>query len=254
MKDKSMPEPNSTIDEGEIERFSRIADEWWNEKGKFAPLHAMNPLRIEYIKNQVRNNFFSTHKDSEPPLKELRLLDIGCGGGLISEPMARLGASVTAIDASEKNIRVAKLHTEKMGLGINYIATSVESLAEKETGIFDVILALEIVEHVADVELFIKNSCTLLKQNGIIIVSTLNRTAKSYALAILGAEYIARMLPIGTHSWKKFLRPSELCAALEKNSVEITDMAGMVMNPLTWKWRMDNNDLTVNYIMCGRKE
>lgn len=254
MKDKSMPEPNSTIDEGEIERFSRIADEWWNEKGKFAPLHAMNPLRIEYIKNQVRNNFFSSHKDSEPPLKGLRLLDIGCGGGLISEPMARLGANVTAIDASERNICVAKLHAEKMDLDINYIATSVESLAKKETGIFDVILALEIVEHVADVELFIKNSCTLLKQNGIIIVSTLNRTAKSYVLAILGAEYIARMLPIGTHSWKKFLRPSELCAALEKNSVEITDMVGMVMNPLTWKWRMDSNDLTVNYIMCGRKE
>lgn len=235
---------NSTIDAEEIERFSRIADEWWNEKGKFAPLHSMNPVRIGYISAKILANFQS--------IEGVKLLDIGCGGGLIAEPMKRLGANVTAIDAAEKNITVAKLHAEKMELNIDYRCTSAEDLAltgEK----FDVILALEIIEHVADINLFIKSACELLKPNGLIILSTLNRTAKSYALAIIGAEYIMRLLPIGTHTWSKFLRPSELAHPLEENNIEITDLIGMVMNPLTWKWHLDKKDLSVNYLICGKK-
>lgn len=235
---------NSTIDAQEIERFSRIADEWWNEKGKFAPLHSMNPVRIEYIRAKILANFQS--------IEGIKLLDIGCGGGLIAEPMKRLGANVTAIDAAEKNITVAKLHAEKMRLNIDYRCTSAEDLAvtgEK----FDVILALEIIEHVADVNLFIKSACELLKPNGLIILSTLNRTAKSYALAIIGVEYIMRLLPVGTHTWSKFLRPSELCRPLEENNIEITYLMGMVMNPLSWKWHLDPKDLAVNYLICGKK-
>jgi 2-polyprenyl-6-hydroxyphenyl methylase/3-demethylubiquinone-9 3-methyltransferase len=234
---------NSTIDNEEISRFSRIADEWWNEKGKFAPLHSMNPVRIEYIRDKIISNFGSVNS--------LSLLDTGCGGGLISEPMARLGANVTGIDASEKNIAVATLHAEKMGLNIDYRCTTVEAMAL--TGAkFDVILALEIVEHVSDLDLFIKSISGLLKPDGVIILSTLNRTAKSYGLAIIGAEYVLRMLPIGTHSWKKFLRPSEICQKLEKNNIEITELMGMAMNPLTWKWKLDSKDLAVNYIVTGK--
>ncbi len=236
---------HSTIDNDEIERFSRIADEWWDEKGKFAPLHSMNPVRIEYIKTQITEHFQQTLQDKQ-------LLDIGCGGGLIAEPMTRLGANVTAIDASEKNIKVAKLHAEKMGLDINYQYTTAENLATIGKQ-FDVILALEIIEHVADIELFIKSAYELLKPNGIIILSTLNRTAKSYAMAIIGAEYIMRLLPVGTHSWKKFLRPSELYNILENNNIEVKNLTGMVMNPLTWKWHLDNKDLAVNYLICGKK-
>lgn len=242
---------NSTIDNEEIERFSRIADEWWNVKGKFAPLHSMNPVRIEYIRDTIiKHTQHSTL--NTPPLKDISLLDIGCGGGLIAEPMARLGAKVTAIDASEKNIAVASLHAEKMGLDIDYRCTTAEDLAATGEK-FDVVLSLEIVEHVADINLFIKSACELLKPNGIIILSTLNRTAKSYALAIIGAEYIMRMLPVGTHTWSKFLRPSELCNIIEKNNIEITELMGMVMNPLSWKWHLDAKDLAVNYLVVGKK-
>ncbi len=235
---------NSTIDANEVENFSRIAGEWWDEKGKFAPLHSMNPVRIEYIRDKILANFQT--------IEGISLLDIGCGGGLISEPMARLGAKVTAIDASQKNISVAKLHAGQMGLDINYQCTSAEDLSTAEEK-FDVVLALEIIEHVADIDLFIKSACALLKPNGLIILSTLNRTAKSYALAIIGAEYIMRLLPVGTHTWSKFLRPSELCRHLERNDIEITDLMGMVMNPVSWKWRLDSKDLSVNYLVAGKK-
>ncbi len=243
----------STIDAAEIERFSRISDEWWDEKGKFAPLHSMNPIRIEFIRDQILLNFQNITPDSAHPLKNLSLLDIGCGGGLIAEPMARLGANVTAIDASEKNIKVAGLHAEKMGLSIDYRCTSAEELSA--TGAqFDVILALEIIEHVADINLFIEASCKLLKTHGIIILSTLNRTAKSYALAIIGAEYVMRLLPIGTHSWKKFLRPSEICNILEDNNTSVSCLTGMVMNPISWKWHLDHKDLSVNYMVVAKKD
>lgn len=236
---------NSTIDPEEIERFSKIAEEWWDEKGKFAPLHSMNPVRIEYIKNQILSNYKS--------FEGLDLLDIGCGGGLISEPMARLGAKVTGIDASVKNVKVASLHAEKMGLVINYQCTTAEDLSASGAK-FDVILALEIIEHVADISLFLKSSCQMLKPNGLIVLSTLNRTPKSYVLAIVGAEYVLRLLPIGTHSWKKFLKPSEVCNILEQNNSQIVELMGMVMNPITWKWRLDPKDLAVNYIVVARKD
>jgi len=240
-----MKEKNSTIDEAEIARFTSMADEWWSETGKFAPLHRMNPLRIAYIRDKIVEHFGQ--------LKDIRLLDIGCGGGLISEPLARLGASVTAIDAGAENIAIAKLHAEKMGISVDYQCTSVEELAAGETQLFDVIIAFEIVEHVADLDLFIEASSKLLKPNGIIILSTMNRTAKSFALAIVGAEYILRWLPIGTHNWKKFLRPSELCNILENNDIEISELTGMVYNPITKNWRLDAHDLSVNYAVFGYK-
>jgi len=244
---------NTTIDDEEIARFSRIADEWWSETGKFAPLHRMNPLRIEYIRDKIISHFHTQHSTLQTPLKGISLLDIGCGGGLISEPMARLGASVTAIDAGEKNINVAKLHAQKSGLSIDYICTSAEELSASNNQLFDVILALEIIEHVSDIELFIKAATAFLKPNGLIILSTLNRTPKSYALAIIGAEYILRWLPIGTHTWKKFLRPSELYNVLESNNLDIREIIGMVFNPITKKWKLDARDLRVNYIVVATK-
>lgn len=248
-----MEAKNTTIDDEEIARFSRIADEWWSETGKFAPLHRMNPLRIEYIRDKISKHFQQPATSNQQPLQVISLLDIGCGGGLISEPMARLGASVTAIDAGEKNINVAKLHAQKSGLDIDYRCTSAEELSASNTQLFDVILALEIIEHVADIELFIKAATALLKPNGMMILSTLNRTPKSYALAIIGAEYILRWLPIGTHTWKKFLRPSELCNVLEGNNLDICEIMGMIYNPLTKKWKLDAKDLAVNYIVVATK-
>ena len=227
---------SSTIDPDEIARFSAIADEWWDERGKFAPLHRINPLRIEWIKDSVT-------------LKDVTFLDIGCGGGLIAEPMARLGAHVTAIDASEKNIKVASLHAQQSDLTIDYRCTSAEAM----DGQFDVVTALEIIEHVADIPAFVAATCKLVKPNGLIFYSTINRTAKSYALAIIGAEYILRWLPKGTHTWSKFVKPHELVRELEKNGIEILELRGMVMHPLTQKWRWDKADLSVNYALVGRK-
>jgi len=226
----------NTIDPDEIARFSAIADEWWDTRGKFAPLHKINPVRIQWLKDEA-----------EPAGKTL--LDIGCGGGLISEPMARLGAKVTAVDASEKNIAVAKLHAEKMGLSIDYRCSSAEQLNEQ----FDVVLALEIIEHVSDIPAFVAATCKLVKPGGKIFYSTINRTTKSYAMAIVGAEYILRWLPKGTHTWSKFVKPHELVRELEKNGITITDMRGMVMNPLSGQWRWEKNDLSVNYALSGIK-
>ncbi len=228
-----MQNAKTTVDPEEIARFSAIADEWWDPQGKFAPLHRINPLRIEWIKSQL--GMVAT------------LLDIGCGGGLIAEPLARVGFQVTAIDASEKNIRVAALHAEKSGLAIDYRCTTAEAM----DGQFDVVLALEIIEHVADIPAFVAATCKLIKPGGRIFMSTINRTAKSYALAIIGAEYVLRWLPKGTHTWSKFVRPHELVRELEKHGVVVDDMRGMVMNPLTFKWRWDTNDLSVNYALSG---
>ncbi len=236
-----LKEESSTIDPDEIARFSAIADEWWDLRGKFAPLHKINPLRISWIKERIQDSGFG--------IQETRLLDVGCGGGLICEPLARLGAQVTGIDAGEKNIKVASLHAEKTGLKINYRCTSAEAMS----GQFDVVTALEIIEHVADIPAFVAATCKLVKPNGQIFMSTINRTAKSYALAIIGAEYVLRWLPKGTHTWSKFVKPHELVRELEKNGIEITDMRGMVMNPLTQEWRWDKDDLSVNYALAGTK-
>jgi len=234
---------NNTINKKEIEKFSKIAEEWWNPEGKFKPLHKFNPIRISYIKE----NIIKTLKinQNKTPLKNIKVLDIGCGGGLLAEPMCRLGAEVTAIDASEKNINVAKLHSKKNDLKINYICTSPEKLQIKKK--FDVILNMEIVEHVDDVNFFLKSSSKLLKKNGIMFIATLNKTLKSYIFAIVGAEYILRWLPIGTHEWEKFLKPEELISILKKNDLNIDRLDGMKFNMLTDSWTV-SDDKSINYI------
>ena len=237
--------PDTTINPEEVAKFSAIADEWWNPRGKFAPLHRINPIRIDYIQSQIL-----TH---QKPLEGIRLLDIGCGGGLIAEPMAQLGAHISAIDASEKNIAVAKLHAQQSDLDINYQCTTAEALA-KEGNQFDVVLALEIIEHVADVELFVESVMQLVKPGGIAIFSTMNRTAKAYALAIIGAEYILRWLPRGTHDWQKFVTPSELRRPVEAHGGQVTHTTGMVMHPLTFEWSLKEHDLSVNYLLTSKKK
>ena len=239
----------TTINKEEIQKFSNLADEWWDVNGKFKPLHMFNPVRIEYITDKIKN-YFKLKKDEVNYLEGINILDIGCGGGLISEPMARLGAKVTGIDASEKNINVAKLHSKKSGLQINYLNTSPENLNSFEK--FDVILNLEIVEHVDNVNLYIKSCHKLLKKNGLMFTATLNRSLTSYIKAIIGAEYILRWLPIGTHDWNKFIKPEELDRLLNNEKFSSLDIAGLKFNPFSNKWKK-SEDLSVNYIICSRK-
>jgi len=234
---------NNTINKKEIEKFSKIAEEWWDPKGKFKPLHKFNPIRIAYVKENIIKTFKLDQKKT--PLKNVKILDIGCGGGLLSEPMCRLGAEVTAIDASLRNIEVAKLHAKKNNLKINYICTSPEKIKVKKQ--FDVILNMEIVEHVEDVNFFLKSCSRLLRKNGVMFVATLNKTLKSYVLAIVGAEYILRWLPIGTHEWEKFLKPDELISILKNNNLNLDRIDGMQFNILTDKWKV-SKDKSVNYI------
>ena len=234
---------NNTINKKEIEKFSKIAEEWWNPNGKFKPLHKFNPIRISYIKENIIKTFKLNQKKS--PLKNIKVLDIGCGGGLLAEPMCRLGAKVTAIDASEKNINVAKLHAKKNNLKINYICTSPEKL--KNDNKFDVILNMEIVEHVEDINFFLRSCSKLLKKNGIMFVATLNKTLKSYIFAIVGAEYILRWLPIGTHEWEKFVKPDDLIKILKINNIKLDRIDGMKFNVITDKWNI-SQDKSVNYI------
>ncbi len=234
---------NNTINKKEIEKFSKIAEEWWNPEGKFKPLHKFNPIRISYIKENIIKSFKLVNKKN--PLKNVKILDVGCGGGLLSEPMCRLGAEVTGIDASDKNINIAKLHSKKNNLKINYICSSPEKLNVKDK--FDVILNMEIVEHVEDVNFFLKSCCNLLNKNGIMFVATLNKTLKSYFFAIIGAEYILRWLPIGTHEWEKFIKPEDLISILKDNDFRLERLDGMKLNILTDKWSV-SNDKSVNYI------
>ena len=234
---------NNTINKKEIEKFSRIAEEWWNPKGKFKPLHKFNPIRILYIKENIIKTFKLDNKKT--PLKGIKILDIGCGGGLLSEPMCKLGAEVTGIDASEKNIEVAKLHSSKSNLKINYFCSSPEKFEVKDK--FDVILNMEIVEHVEDVNFFLNSCCKLLKKNGIMFIATLNKTLKSYIFAIVGAEYILRWLPIGTHEWEKFIKPEDLILILKKNDLRLDKIDGMNFNLIKNKWSV-GNDKSVNYI------
>jgi len=240
---------STTINKEEIQKFSRLADEWWDVNGKFKPLHMFNPIRIEYITENIKNHF-KIKKDQTDYLKGLNILDIGCGGGLISEPMARLGAKVTGIDASEKNINIAKLHSKKSGLQINYINTSPENLDNNEK--FDIILNLEIVEHVENVNLYIRSCNSLLKKNGLMFTATLNRSFVSYIKAIIGAEYILRWLPVGTHDWNKFIKPEELENFLTEQNFSTLDIKGMKFNPFIKKWKR-SNDLSVNYIITSFK-
>ena len=239
----------TTINKEEIQKFSSLADEWWDVKGKFKPLHMFNPIRIEYITQMIKKYFKISDKKINP-FNELKILDIGCGGGLISEPMARLGANVTGIDASEKNIKIAQIHSEENNLKINYINSSPERLKEKEK--FDIILNLEIIEHVEDVNLYIDSCSKLLKKGGLMFTATLNRTVVSYIKAIVGAEYILRWLPIGTHDWNKFIRPEELEKKLSIANFKTIEIKGLEFNPFNKKWKKSDN-LSVNYIICSSK-
>ena len=239
----------TTINKEEIQKFSNLAEEWWDVNGKFKPLHMFNPIRIEYITEKIKHHF-KIRDNKESFLENLNILDIGCGGGLISEPLSRLGGSVTGIDASEKNIKVASLHSKKNNLKIRYLNKSPEQLNEFEK--FDVILNLEIVEHVDDVNLYINSCYKLLKPKGIMFTATINRTLTSYIKAIIGAEYILRWLPIGTHDWNKFIKPEELEKYLLENKFKTIDIKGLEFNPLSRKWRQSAN-LSVNYIICNTK-
>ena len=234
---------NNTINKKEIEKFSRIAEEWWNPEGKFKPLHKFNPIRISYIKDNIINTF--KLKNKKKPLEKVKILDIGCGGGLLSEPMCRLGAKVVGIDASNKNIEIAKLHAKKSNLDIRYLNSSPENF--KTTKKFDVILNMEIVEHVEDINNFLKSSSKLLKKNGIMFVATINKTLKSYLFAIIGAEYVLRWLPIGTHEWEKFVTPENLIKILKKNNLKLDIINGMKFNLIKNEWEI-SFDNSVNYI------
>ena len=239
---------SNTINKKEIEKFSRIASEWWDPNGKFKPLHNFNPIRIEYIKNSIIKHF--KIKSSTKSLRKINILDIGCGGGLLSEPMCRLGANVVGIDASDKNIEVAKFHAKKNNLKINYICSSPETLRIDKK--FDVILNMEIIEHVDDIDYFIKKSSQLLKKNGLMFVATLNKTLKSYIFAIIGAEYILRWLPIGTHDWEKFVKPKDLIEISKKNNLKIEELDGLKFDLLKNKWSI-SKDKSVNYIARFKK-
>ena len=234
----------TTVDKTEIEKFSKMADDWWNPNGKFKPLHLFNPARVGYIKNKLIS-YFNLNADSKKPLKKLKILDIGCGGGLLCEPLCKLGASITGIDPSKNNIEVAKLHSKKMNLNIKYMHCSPENLNFK--GKFDVILNMEVVEHVANISLFIKNCARLIKKNGIMFVATINKNLKSYVFAILGAEYVLRWLPIGTHDWNKFLTPKDLEIITNKNKFVTDETVGMKFDLFSNKWNK-SDDASVNYI------
>ena len=238
----------NTINKKEIEKFSKIAAEWWNTNGKFGPLHKFNPIRIKYIKDNIMKKF--NLNSSNKPLKTINILDIGCGGGLLSEPMSRLGANVVGIDASKKNIEVAKFHAKKNKLKITYICASPEILKIQKK--FDVILSMEIVEHVEDINFFIKKSSELLKKNGLMFIATINKTLKSYMFAIVGAEYILKWLPIGTHDWNKFIKPDELIKITKINNLKLEKLDGMNFDLLTNEWNLSSNN-SVNYIAKFKK-
>ena len=239
---------SNTINKLEIAKFSKIAAEWWSPNGKFKPLHKFNPIRIKYLKENIIEHF--KLKQTNSPLKGLNVLDIGCGGGLLSEPITRLGAKVTAIDASKKNIQVAKFHAKKNNLKINYLCSSPEKLNLNKK--FDVVLNMEIVEHVEDLNFFIKKSSNLLKKNGLMFIATLNKTFKSYVLAIIGAEYVLRWLPIGTHDWEKFVKPDNLVSLAINSNLKLKKLSGMKFNPIIDKWSL-SNDKSVNYIAKFKK-
>ena len=233
----------SSVNKKEIEKFSKMAAEWWDPSGKFKPLHKFNPIRIKYIKENIINSF--KLKTKKKPLDKINILDIGCGGGLLSEPMTRLGANVTGIDASNKNISIAKLHAKKNNLKINYLCSSPEKLKIQKK--FDVILNMEIIEHVEDINFFMNSCSKLLKKNGLMFVATLNKTLKSYMFAIIGAEYVLRWLPIGTHDWEKFVKPEDLKKILSKNNLKLEKLDGMNFNIIKDEWTL-SSDTSINYI------
>ncbi len=235
-----------TVDPQDIARFSAIAAEWWDPAGKFRPLHRLNPLRLAYIRDTVCRRL-GRDPLAPAPLHGLRVVDIGCGGGLLAEPMARMGAGVVGVDAAERNIRTAAAHAAETGTPVDYRATTAEALAAAGER-FDVVVAMEVIEHVADVELFVASCAALLAPGGVLFLATLNRTPKSFALAIVGAEYVLRWLPRGTHDWRRFLRPSELAAAVRAQGLEIRELTGVTYSPLADSFRLAPRDLEVNYM------
>jgi 2-polyprenyl-6-hydroxyphenyl methylase/3-demethylubiquinone-9 3-methyltransferase len=239
--------PGSSVDVAEVERFSRLAADWWNPRGKFAPLHRFNPVRLGFIRDRALARFGRDER-ARRPFEGLRLLDIGCGGGLLSEPMSRLGFEVTGVDASERNIGAAKAHAAELALPINYLCSTIETLVAEDSPPFDVILNMEVIEHVADPGPFLKDCARLLAPGGLMIVATLNRTAKAMALAVIGAEHVLRWLPVGTHDWNKFVRPEELRSWLEGEQVEVEGPFGVSFSPLTGRWSQ-SGDNDVNYMM-----
>lgn len=236
---------SASVDNAEIERFAAIAESWWDPNGQFKPLHSLGPVRLDYIKDTLCKHF-NLPAEHEKPLKSMRLLDIGCGGGLLCEPLAKLGANVVGADATEKNIKVASLHAKQSGLEIDYRFTTAEALAENGEK-FDIIINMEVIEHVADIDSFLSSCRNLLNENGIMLISTLNRTPKSFLFAIVGAEYILGWLPKGTHTWDKFFKPSELNKHLSNNGFALKNLAGMSYQPLSDQWTK-SDDLSVNYM------
>ncbi|WP_340116975.1 bifunctional 2-polyprenyl-6-hydroxyphenol methylase/3-demethylubiquinol 3-O-methyltransferase UbiG [Pelagibius sp. 7325] len=240
-----------SIDEGEIAKFTAIAEAWWDPDGKFRPLHRVNPVRLSFIRDRLCAHF-GRDPMADRPLQGLKLLDVGCGGGLLTEPLARLGAAVTGLDAAEKNVRIAALHAAESGVTVDYRHGSVEELAAGNES-FDAVLTMEVVEHVADVGSFLGAAAALVRPGGVMVLSTLNRTPKAFLMAIVGAEYVLRWLPRGTHDWRRFLKPSELAAALRRAGLNVEEVCGMAYNPLTDGWRLAPRDLDVNYMMLALK-
>jgi 2-polyprenyl-6-hydroxyphenyl methylase/3-demethylubiquinone-9 3-methyltransferase len=246
-----MSQPDSTLDEREVARFRALAEKWWDPEGEFAPLHAIGPERMRFLREQLVSHF-ARDGNAARPLEGLRIADIGCGGGLVSEPLARLGASVTGIDPAEENAAAARAHAADSGLEIDYRAARVEDLAA-EGAQYDAVIALEVVEHVPDVPAFIGVCAQILRPGGMMLLSTINRTARAFALAIVGAEYVLRWLPRGTHQWERFVTPDELAAALRASGLRVVDTRGLTFNPLTREWRL-SDDTGVNYFMSAAKQ
>jgi 2-polyprenyl-6-hydroxyphenyl methylase/3-demethylubiquinone-9 3-methyltransferase len=240
----------TTVDAGEVARFAAMADEWWNPHGKMRPLHKFNPVRLAFIRDSVCEHYGFDPKLLDS-LSGVSILDVGCGGGILAEPLARLGAKVTGIDPAEENVAAARLHAEKIGLKIDYRAETIDSLAGTGKR-FDVVIASEVVEHVADVGLFLRHCAECVKPGGLMVVTTINRTLKSFALVIVGAEYILRWLPIGTHRWDKLVTPEELEASLAASGLEVMDEGGIIYSPLSDQWRR-GEDMDVNYMMLAHK-
>jgi 2-polyprenyl-6-hydroxyphenyl methylase/3-demethylubiquinone-9 3-methyltransferase len=247
----AMPRPSASVAAEEIAQFSRHAADWWNPEGAFRPLHRLNPLRLEYVRDRACDHF-KRPRDARQALKGLSVLDVGCGGGLLAEPLTRMGGHVTGLDASKEAIAVAREHAAEGRLDVDYRLSSVEDMARKKTR-YDLVTALEIVEHVADLDSFLAALAKLLKPDGLLVMSTLNRTSKSFLLGIVAAEYILGWIPRGTHDWRKFLRPSELVAKLEVNGLRTSDLAGLVFNPLRGAFELRADDLGVNYMLAAEK-
>lgn len=246
-----MASKNSTIIPEEVEKFSNLAFDWWNPDGKFKPLHKLNPARVLFVR-EISCQILGINPKLKQPLKNLNILDIGCGGGIMSESMSKLGANVTGLDASEKNIKIAKYHSQESNLNINYLHQDIEDFAEKNGNKFDIILNLEAIEHVANPDNFIAASAKCLKNDGLMFISTINRNPKSFLMAIIGAEYLLRWLPIGTHDWKKFFKPSEILQMAQDNNLNFIKSKGFEFNILKNSWYLSDN-LDVNYISCFSK-